>query len=329
MPPWPADPRYGHFLNDRTLSQDEISTLVAWVDSGAPAGDIHDQPPPIQWPAGWSIQPDVTRIAPSTDFIAGQGRSRINGNHASQRVRQGHVGDVDRDSPDESFGCPSRSSSIVPHDKKVKYGVPHFTIQPRDAEGVATKRIHKNDRLRTLVELDAVYVPGVPAVDFSLHHAAKLIPAGSDLVLQMHYTTNGTATTDQTEIGFTLAKEVPARQFITVAPAALRENRIFIPAGDPNWETHSEIVFRQDAEIVWFMPHMHLRGKDMTYRMLYPDGKLETLLSVKFDFNWQSQSMCPKEPSCKSPRTSTIPRTTGSIQIQNGMSGGEIKPGKK
>lgn len=227
MPPWPADPRYGHFLNDRTLSQDEISTLVAWVDSGAPAGDIHDQPPPIQWPAGWSIQPDVTRIAPSTDFIAGQGRSRINGNHASQRVRQGHVGDVDRDSPDESFGCPSRSSSIVPHDKKVKYGVPHFTIQPRDAEGVATKRIHKNDRLRTLVELDAVYVPGVPAVDFSLHHAAKLIPAGSDLVLQMHYTTNGTATTDQTEIGFTLAKEVPARQFITVAPAALRENRIF------------------------------------------------------------------------------------------------------
>src|SRR5580692_7386945 len=56
MPPWPADPRFGHFLNDRTLSPDEISTLVAWVDSGAPAGEIKDQPPPIQWPTGWAIQ---------------------------------------------------------------------------------------------------------------------------------------------------------------------------------------------------------------------------------------------------------------------------------
>jgi hypothetical protein len=104
----------------------------------------------------------------------------------------------------------------------------------------------------------------------------------------MHYTPNGTAATDQTEIGFTLSKEDPARRFITVGPTALRDGKNFrIPADDPNWETHTEIMFRQDVEIVWFMPHMHLRGKDMTYRLQYPDGERETLLSVKFDFNWQ------------------------------------------
>jgi hypothetical protein len=288
MPPWSADPAYGHFLNERTLSRDEVNTLVSWVDSGAPAGDIKDQPPPIQWPDGWTIPPDVTVSLPHPISIPAKGVVEL----TELTIPSGFAKDTWVTSieirPANRSVVHHAVLSIVPHDKKAKYGVPHFTIQPRDADGVATKRIHKDDRLRGLVELDAVYVPGVPAIDFRLHHAAKLIPAGSDLVLQMHYTPNGTATTDQTQIGFTLAKEEPARQFVTVGPAALRDAENFhIPAGDPNWDTRSEIVFRQDAESVWFMPHMHLRGKDMTYRLLYPDGRLETLLSVKFDFNWQ------------------------------------------
>src|SRR5438128_3988208 len=60
MPPWNADPGYGHFLNDRSLSQSQIDTLVAWADSGAPEGDAKDAPPPRQWPAaGWEVQPDI------------------------------------------------------------------------------------------------------------------------------------------------------------------------------------------------------------------------------------------------------------------------------
>src|SRR5437868_6242869 len=60
MPPWFANPEYGHFDNDRSLKQPEIDTLVAWVNGGAPAGDAVNAPPPVHWPeGGWNIQPDV------------------------------------------------------------------------------------------------------------------------------------------------------------------------------------------------------------------------------------------------------------------------------
>jgi len=60
-----------------------------------------------------------------------------------------------------------------------------------------------------------------------------------------------------------------------------------IPAGATSWETKGELTFTQDAELVWFMPHMHLRGKDMTFHLIYPDGREEDVLSAKFNFNWQ------------------------------------------
>ena len=60
-----------------------------------------------------------------------------------------------------------------------------------------------------------------------------------------------------------------------------------IPAGDPNYESHSQLVFEQDAQLVWMQPHMHLRGKDFEYRLIYPTGESETVFRGKFDFNWQ------------------------------------------
>lgn len=288
MPPWPADPRYGVFRNDRRLSDDDIRTLASWVDGGAPAGDLRDQPPPVQWNDTWTIHPDVVVSLPQPISIPAKGVVEL----AEITIPSGFTKDTWVTSieirPSNRAVVHHAVLSIVAHDKRVAYGVPRFEAQPRDQDGVAMKRIPKDDRLRTLASLDAVYVPGVPAVDFRPYQAVKLIPAGCDLILQMHYTPNGTATFDQTQIGFTLAKEEPSRRFITLGPTALRDERHFrIPAGDANWETRSEIVFRKGAEVAWFMPHMHLRGKDMTYRLLYPDGRLETLLSVKFNFNWQ------------------------------------------
>jgi hypothetical protein len=103
----------------------------------------------------------------------------------------------------------------------------------------------------------------------------------------MHYTPNGRQTTDQTMIGFTLAKAPAQRRFVMMAPASLVDTRKPIPAGESNWETTGELTFNQNAELVWFMPHMHLRGKDMTFRLVHPNGETETVLSAKFDFNWQ------------------------------------------
>src|SRR3984893_9447505 len=65
MPPWFADPRYGHFLNDRTLKPSDIDTIAKWADGGAPEGNPKDSPPAIQWPEkGWEIKPDVILDVP-------------------------------------------------------------------------------------------------------------------------------------------------------------------------------------------------------------------------------------------------------------------------
>jgi len=135
--------------------------------------------------------------------------------------------------------------------------------------------------------MEAVYAPGTQPLDFRYSDSAKLIPGGKPLRIEVHYTPNGKETTDQTQIAFTLAKAPAQRRFVMMAPEHLVDPRKPIPAGDANYETKGVLTFTQDAELVWFMPHMHLRGKDMTFRLIYPDGREEEVLSAKFNFNWQ------------------------------------------
>jgi len=136
--------------------------------------------------------------------------------------------------------------------------------------------------------MEAVYVPGAPPMDYRFHNSAKFIPGGANIRLEVHYTPNGRKTSDQTRVGFTVLKEPAQRRFIAMAPTSMVESSSFrIPAGASNFETRGELTFIEDADLVWFMPHMHLRGKDMTYRLLYPNGRSEVVLSAKFNFNWQ------------------------------------------
>jgi hypothetical protein len=135
--------------------------------------------------------------------------------------------------------------------------------------------------------MEAVYAPGTQPLDFRYGDSAKLIPGGKPLRIEVHYTPNGKETFDQTKVAFTLAKAPAQRRFVMMAPEHLVDDRKPIPAGEANFETKGELTFTQDAELVWFMPHMHLRGKDMTFRLIYPDGREEDVLSAKFDFNWQ------------------------------------------
>ncbi|MBV8733090.1 MAG: thiol-disulfide isomerase, partial [Acidobacteriia bacterium] len=287
MPPWNADTRYGDFRNERKLSAEAIEILAAWVDGGALEGDLKDAPPPVSWRNDWEIEPDkvialpelpvpargtveLTDVVVPTDFARDAWISSIEIRPGNRAVVH-HV-----------------IVSVLPHHADADYGVPHTEQKKRDAEGAATERIPPSDRLRGLVGVEAVYVPGAEPMNYGMYGAAMLLPGGSDLLVQIHYTPNGTATTDQTKIGFTFGKQEPAQKFVTVGPTALRDAAHFhIPAGDPNWETHTELVFTADARLVWFLPHMHLRGKDMTYRLRYPNGESKTLLSVKWDFNWQ------------------------------------------
>jgi hypothetical protein len=135
--------------------------------------------------------------------------------------------------------------------------------------------------------MEAVYAPGTQPLDFQYSNSAKLIPGGKPLRIEVHYTPNGKETTDQTKVAFTLAKAPAERRFVMMAPEHLIDPRKPIPAGESHWETKGELTFTQDADLVWFMPHMHLRGKDMTFRLIYPDGRQEDVLSANFNFNWQ------------------------------------------
>ena len=137
---------------------------------------------------------------------------------------------------------------------------------------------------------DGCYVPGKSFEDYRIFNAAKLIPAGSDVRVQIHYTPSGKESVDRPEIGVTIAKQPPERIYVTSGMSAPGDRKVFaIPPNDPNWlSPPAEATFDADAEIVWMMPHMHVRGKDMTYTLVYPDGRQEIILNVpRYDFNWQ------------------------------------------
>ena len=116
---------------------------------------------------------------------------------------------------------------------------------------------------------------------------ARKIPAGTDIVLQMHDTTIGQAVTDQTEIGVVLAKGPPAK-LRAEGGGSIPNTTFVIPPGDPNYEVTGTLIFNRDTYLSSLYPHMHVRGKDATYTIAYPDGREEVVLRVpKYDFNWQ------------------------------------------
>lgn len=291
MPPWFADPRYGHFANDPSLPRTEIDTLVNWANTGALEGDPRDLPPPIQWPeGGWQIAPDVVVSLPPYRVPA---KGVVEWTYVT--VPTGFEKDTWVTSieilPCDPPVLHHAGVFVKPHDADLKYGEPFWQIGDRFVR--SSGEPFAVDPLAGVSAAVAVYVPGFRAMDYRVHHAAQLIPAHTDLVVQLHYTPNGKEVTEVTRIGFTVAKGPPERRFITYSPQtpAISDRKVFrIPAGDPNWKSPPvDGVFHVDAELVWFLPHMHLRGKDMTYSLTYPGGKSEIVLKVpKYDFAWQS-----------------------------------------
>jgi hypothetical protein len=125
-------------------------------------------------------------------------------------------------------------------------------------------------------DMPAIYRPGT----------ARLLPAGSKLVFEVHYTPNGVAQSDKSSVGLIFAKKKPEY----VAETNILANMLFrIPPMKGDIRGEMTYTFRDDALVLSFMPHMHLRGTSARYDVTYPDGKTETLLSVPdYDFNWQS-----------------------------------------
>ncbi|HYL35852.1 MAG TPA: thiol-disulfide isomerase [Bryobacteraceae bacterium] len=306
MPPWSADPHYGPYLNDHSLKQTDIATIAKWADSGAPEGNAKDAPPPVQWTESWVIQPDIVVDGPVTDVPA-QPRNNVI-EWRSVVVPSGFTRDTWVTSVQIKSEYPAVTHHIcagyVPHNPAVKYGVPVWQDKERDQEGAALPE--KGDpflggspqglppaEAGTILQAGGVedcYLPGNPAADYRTINAAKLIPAGYDVVFSLHYTPNGTAVTDHVKIAFTTAKAPPQRRYISFVMSAPTDGKSFaIPPHDPNWQSPPAVAtFLQDAELVFMMAHMHFRGKDTTWTLEFPDGTRRVVLNIpRYDFNWQ------------------------------------------
>jgi hypothetical protein len=138
---------------------------------------------------------------------------------------------------------------------------------------------------RPAQEILAKYNPGVNAQEFTMDGAAKFIAAGSDIVFECHYTTDGKPETDRSRVGIVFASAPPQKRFVTIT--GVNNAHFTIPAHASNYEVKAQATVQQDAELEWVQPHMHLRAKDYQLTAVYPTGESQILMKGKFDFNWQ------------------------------------------
>ena len=267
MPPWHADPTIGHFANDRSLSAEEARMLVAWAESGAARGEGEDplagytQPLP-DW--GELGEPDLVIDIPPTDVPA----SGVV-DYQYKFVKN----PLDRD-------VWVRASQIVPGDRAVLHHV-ITRFGTMETEGPRKGRLSRKGRQGGL----AGYVPGYVVRELP-EGTGTLLPAGATIEFQMHYTTQGKATTDHSRIGIYFHEAPPEHEVRTLI---LANPRLRIPAHAKAHAEQAVRTFEQDSLVYSLLPHSHYRGKAARFEAVYPDGSRETLLNVpNYDFNWQT-----------------------------------------
>jgi hypothetical protein len=281
MPPWFADPAYGHFSNERRLSATEIAAINAWVDAGAPAGSPSDAPPAVTFENGWNIKPDIVIEMPKAYAIPPTGTI----NYKYVLVKGVFTEDLWVSAAEMRPG-----NSKVLHHGKVWVRPPGSKWMARAVYGEAYEReshraIMGDNMIEEGNDILGKFNPGLGAQRFDIDGAAKFIPKGSDLVFELHYTTSGEPMSDASKLGLVLAKQAPkTRYYFHAGPTALN---LAIPASDANAQVVSEITFGEEARLVYAQPHMHLRGKDFELRVVTPDKKTTTVLKGAWNFEWQ------------------------------------------
>jgi peroxiredoxin len=264
MPPWHADPRYGHFTNDRRLPQDEIDKLVEWTDNGTPMGDKAELPPPQKFVTGWQIgEPDLVFQLRKPYKVKASGTVPYMYFVVHTHLKE----DVWIQAAEARPGNPA-----VVH---------HIIVFFRDPNG-GDEGFNDHHLCGTAPgDPPLVLPPGV----------ARRLPKGSDLVFQMHYTPNGKEATDQSKVGLILYKGPHGEKApqLSARTKGVMNTQFQIPPHDPSYKVESDFEFTDNATIYQLMPHMHWRGKDFLYELQFPNGTKQTLLSVpQYDFGWQN-----------------------------------------
>ena len=304
MPPWFADPRFGHFSNDARLSDGELRTIQAWADGGAPEGDTKDLPAAPKFVEGWAMgKPDAV-IDIGEDYEVTPGEDAYEHFVVDSKFKEGKW---------------VRAAEIRPGNRQVVHHV-HVLVVQDSVEAMAAastsnmpglsqfilregklSRIKKDapvwndacaDKLPNLPLLTgaqegglAAFLPGRPP-DLFPEGSAKWVPAGAKLEFVVHYArVSGKRQKDRTSVGLYFL-DAPPRQVLRRMD--LRNFFMQIPAGAGNHEVRRCYDFESDRYLLSFTPHMHYRGKDATYELVRPNGKREMLLAVpRYDFNWQ------------------------------------------
>ncbi len=260
MPPWFADPAHGKFINDARLTAEEKRQIAEWVDAGCPQGDPKDLPTPRKFLAGWNIpEPHmVLKMADKPFQVPAEG-----------------VVDYKHFTMDPGFTEDKWlvASEARPGNRAVVHHILVFLKPPGE----------EFELLRG--SLLAAYAPGAPP-----HQApqgvAKRVPAGSKIIMQIHYTPNGKPQEDMSSFGLVFCDRKDVVQEIESGWAV---NFAFaIPPKTNDYKVTSIHRFQNDRMLVGMTPHMHVRGKSFRYEATYPDGRRELLLDVpRWDFNWQ------------------------------------------
>ena len=262
MPPWFAAPQTGGhpitWSNDRSLSATDRTALLTWLAGDRAAGDPADAPVPLVWPQEWAMgTPDAVIELPGAVDIQATGRMRY------------QYREVTTSFPEDRWvtGIEVRPSALAQVHHVLVFAAPPGKKPVTDGD-----------------DFFAAYVPGSSGFHYPDGYAKKLA-AGSRLIFQLHYTPNGTATEDRTRLGLQFTATAPPYE---VHVAAAKQTRFAIPPGAPNHEVKGTLPVPFDAQILSFMPHMHMRGKAFRYEMVDASGQRRELLNVpNYDFNWQ------------------------------------------
>jgi Copper type II ascorbate-dependent monooxygenase, C-terminal domain len=327
MPPWFADPNTStlRFRNDRRLSQKEIETIVAWVDAGAPKGDDKDLPPMPKYTPGWTFgEPDMVIEMPIDFEIPAEGELPMQNFYVpvpfteerwvqAVELRPGNPAVVHH-SIANVVRLPEGTKIV--NGKAVRDGASAAQLNSQSARG--TGGLSEGGSREVFQSQDSFTRAGAfklvgqaPGKGFERHHpgTAKRILPGMYFQFNMHYQPSGRVEKDRSRLGLWFAKQPVKYEVLTkgvtdrifVGGKELSETRIVngkevkvrgripnIPPHTDNWEISGEIAIKEAITIYAFAPHMHLRGKDIIYTLVWPDGRTQVLLDVpKFDFNWQ------------------------------------------
>jgi mono/diheme cytochrome c family protein len=280
MPPWHSDAPRGKFSNDRRLNESEREIIRSWTALGAPKGDSADLPPLPKFSDNWQIgTPDAVITMPKPYIVKATGELE----YQNFTVPTNFI----EDKWVQAIEVRPGARSVVHHilvfvsGKRAEEAYSQVVpLRPRRSQSATSE--HRSKMSDTLL---ATTAPGTNAMVFELG-TALLVPAGSSLRFQVHYTTAGKEVSDQSSVGMIFAKQPPSKEMHT---SAFYNPTLVLPAGSADTAVPSAIVFDQDVHLTALFPHTHLRGKSWEYKLVYPDGRSETVLGVpRYDFNWQT-----------------------------------------